>query len=159
MWNAVLVDIGHDVFEAIKLFDVPEISSRLISSIERTLFVMMMLFVCGGQSTHGLKCGFRIQGGGRFCIPPLVQIQLYPYKIHPVKHSRNRISVRARHVNKQRRHGQCLLHYLACLFKFRSRPHPSGYAFHSLSSFLFWVNDEIHVLSGYLAQIHVLNRN
>ena len=24
---------------------------------------------------------------------------------------------------------------------------------------LFWVNDEIHVLSGYLAQIHVLNRN
>ena len=22
-----------------------------------------------------------------------------------------------------------------------------------------WVNDEIHVLSGYLAQIHVLNRN
>ena len=92
----MLVDIGHDVFEAIKLFDVPEISSRLISSIERTLFVMMMLFVCGGQSTHGLKCGFRIQGGGRFCIPPLVQIQLYPYKIHPVKHSRNRISVRAR---------------------------------------------------------------
>ena len=48
MWNAVLVDIGHDVFEAIKLFDVPEISSRLISSIERTLFVMMMLFFCGG---------------------------------------------------------------------------------------------------------------
>ena len=36
----MLVDIGHDVFEAIKLFDVPEISSRLISSIERTLFVM-----------------------------------------------------------------------------------------------------------------------
>ena len=45
----MLVDIGHDVFEAIKLFDVPEISSRLISSIERTLFVMMMLFFCGGQ--------------------------------------------------------------------------------------------------------------
>ena len=43
MWNAGLVDIGHDVFEAIKLFDVPEISSRLISSIERTLFV------CGGH--------------------------------------------------------------------------------------------------------------
>ena len=44
----MLVDIGQDVFEAIKLFDVQEISSRLISSIERTLFVMMMLFFCGG---------------------------------------------------------------------------------------------------------------
>ena len=45
-------------------------------------------------STHGLKCSFRIQGGGRFCTPPLGQ--LYPYKTHPVRDSRNRISVRAR---------------------------------------------------------------
>ena len=30
----------------------------------------------------------------------MVQIQLYPYKIHPVKHSRNRISVRARIVRE-----------------------------------------------------------
>ena len=44
------------------------------------------------------------------------------------------------HVNRQGRHGQCLLHCLACLFKFRSRPHRSGCAFHSLSSFLFFYN-------------------
>lgn len=41
----MLVDIGHDVFEAIKLFDVPEISSRLISSIERTLFVIQFVMM------------------------------------------------------------------------------------------------------------------
>ena len=40
--------------------------------------------------------------------------------------------------NRERRHGQRLLLYLARLFKFRSRPHPSACAFHCLSSFLFF---------------------
>jgi len=45
-------------------------------------------------------------------------------------------------VNRERRHGQRLLLYLARLFKFRSRPHRSACAFRSLSSFLFFTNGD-----------------
>ena len=41
---------------------------------------------------------FQDPGGGQI-LHPLPLVQLNPYKIHPVKDSRNRISVRARHIN------------------------------------------------------------
>ena len=63
------------------------------------------------------------------------------------------------HVNRQRRHGQCLLHYLACLFKFRSRPHRSGCAFHSLSSFLFFTNGDRSVRRVFFSAVQPPHKN
>ena len=63
------------------------------------------------------------------------------------------------HVNRQRRHGQRLLLYLARLFKFRSRPHRSGCAFHSLSSFLFFTNGDRSVRRVFFSAVQPPHKN